>query len=153
MEEMKVWSLVWEDPLEKGMATHSNILTGKIPWTEEPGGLQSIGLQIVRHDLATKQQQSYIYLCVCVCMHAQSWSHAWLFATPWTIAHQAPSPWDSPGKNTKLGSLSLLQVIFLTQGSKPDLLHRRQILYHLSHQESPCMCMYIYIYIQTYILV
>ena len=42
-------SLSWEDPLEKGMATHSNILAWRVPWTEEPGGLQSIGLQRVRH--------------------------------------------------------------------------------------------------------
>ena len=39
MEETRVRSLDWEDPLEKGMATHSSILTSKIPWTEEPGGL------------------------------------------------------------------------------------------------------------------
>ena len=38
-------SLGWEDPLEKGMATHSSILAWRIPWTEEPGGLQSMGLQ------------------------------------------------------------------------------------------------------------
>ena len=43
-------TLGWEDPLEKGMATHSSILAWKIPWTEEPGRLQSIGLQRVRHD-------------------------------------------------------------------------------------------------------
>ena len=46
-----------EDPLEKEMATHSSILAGEIPWTEEPGGLQYIGSQRVGHDLATKQQQ------------------------------------------------------------------------------------------------
>ena len=45
-----VRSLGWEDPLEDGMAVHSNILTGIIPWTEEPGGLQSMGSQRVRHD-------------------------------------------------------------------------------------------------------
>ena len=42
------------DPLEKEVATHSSILAGKIPWTEEPGRLQSMGWQRVRHDLATK---------------------------------------------------------------------------------------------------
>ena len=42
-EEMLVWSLGWEDPLEEGMAPHSSILAWRIPWTEEPGGLQSIG--------------------------------------------------------------------------------------------------------------
>ena len=43
-------SLGWEDPLEKGTATHSSILAWGIPWTEAPGGLQSLGLQRVRHD-------------------------------------------------------------------------------------------------------
>ena len=42
--------LGWEDPLEKGMATHYSILAWRIPWTEEPGGLQSMGLERVRHD-------------------------------------------------------------------------------------------------------
>ena len=51
-----VWSLDQEDPLEKEMATHSNILAWEIPWTEEPGRLQSVGLQRVRHDSATKQE-------------------------------------------------------------------------------------------------
>ena len=45
-----VQSLDWEDLLEKEMATHSSILAWKIPWTEEPGGLQSVGSQRVRHD-------------------------------------------------------------------------------------------------------
>ena len=45
-----VQSRGWEGPLEKGMATHSSIVAWKIPWTEEPGGLQSMGLQRVRHD-------------------------------------------------------------------------------------------------------
>ena len=44
----------WEDPLEKGMATQSSILAWEIPWTEEPGWLQSIGLLRVKHNLATK---------------------------------------------------------------------------------------------------
>ena len=55
MQEIQVQSLGREDPLEEGMATHSNIPAWEIPWTEEPGGLQSMGLQTVRHDLATKQ--------------------------------------------------------------------------------------------------
>ena len=58
MQEPWVQFLVWEDPLEEEMATHSSILAWKIPWTEEPGGLQSVGLQRVRHDLATEQQQT-----------------------------------------------------------------------------------------------
>ena len=47
MQETWVWSLGWEDPLEKEMATHSGILAWKIPWTEEPGRLWSMGLQRV----------------------------------------------------------------------------------------------------------
>ena len=49
-QETQVRSLGWEDPLEKEMAIHSSILAWKIPWTEEPGGLQSTGLQRVGHD-------------------------------------------------------------------------------------------------------
>ena len=50
VQETCIQSLGWEDPLEKGMATHSSILAWRIPWTEDPGGLQSMGLQKVRHD-------------------------------------------------------------------------------------------------------
>ena len=52
-------------------------------------------------------------------------------------AHRLYSPWNSPGQNTGVGSISLLQGIFPTQGSNPGLLHCRQILYHLSHKGSP----------------
>ena len=48
-----------------------------------------------------------------------------------------PHPWDSPGHNTGVGCLSLLQETFTTQGSNPDLPHCRQILYQLSHKGSP----------------
>ena len=49
MQKIQVRSLGREDPLEEGMATHSSVLAWRIPWTEEPGGLQSMGLQRVRH--------------------------------------------------------------------------------------------------------
>ena len=55
---MRVQSLGREDPLEKGMATNSSILAWRILWTEEPGGLQSKGLQRVGPDLTVKQQQN-----------------------------------------------------------------------------------------------
>ena len=58
MQETWVWSLNQEDPLEKEMATHSSILTQKILWMGEPGGLQSMGSQ--GRDLVTKQQQQTI---------------------------------------------------------------------------------------------
>ena len=60
MQEIWVQSLGWEDPLEEGMATHSSILAWRIPWTEEPGGLQSVGLQRVRHDWATKHSTTWL---------------------------------------------------------------------------------------------
>ena len=53
IQELWVWSLGQEDPLEKGMATHSSILAWRIPWTEEPGGLQPVWLQRVEQDWAT----------------------------------------------------------------------------------------------------
>ena len=56
MQETPVWFPGWEYPLEKEIATDSNILTWKIPWTEEPGGLQSRGSQRARYDWATKHE-------------------------------------------------------------------------------------------------
>ena len=53
MQETQVLSLGWEDPLQKGIATHFSILAWRIPWTEEPGRLQSMGSQRVRHDWVT----------------------------------------------------------------------------------------------------
>ena len=50
MWEISVQSLGWEDSLEKGMGTHSSILAWRIPWIEESGGIQSMGLQRVRHN-------------------------------------------------------------------------------------------------------
>ena len=62
MQETQVQTLAWEDPLEKEMATHSSILAWKIPRTEEPGGLQSMGLQRVGHDrvMKTRSQTSQV---------------------------------------------------------------------------------------------
>ena len=57
MQETSVQSLGQEDPLEKEMATHSCILAWEIPWTEEPGGLQFMGLQRVGNNLVSKQQK------------------------------------------------------------------------------------------------
>ena len=56
MWETKVPSLGWEDALEEGMTTHSSILVWEIPWTEEPGGLPSMGSQKVGQGLATLKQ-------------------------------------------------------------------------------------------------
>ena len=76
-------------------------------------------------------------VCVCVCVCMRMLSH--LVMSDFLQLHgllpaRLLCPWDSPGKNTAVGSHSLLQGIFLTQGWNPGLLHCRQILYCLSHQ-------------------
>ena len=64
-------------------------------------------------------------------------SESWSVMSDSLRSHEQHSSWNSPGQNTEVGSLSLLQGIFPTQGSNPGLLHCRQILYWLSHQGSP----------------
>ena len=151
------------------MATHSTIIAWRIPWTEEPVGLQSIELHRVGHDW--RQMQIILALspakrswekspCVSVLLFIKlgSWSrsvilkmfmqlracklspfsHVLLFATLWTVPARLLCPWDSPGKNTGVGSYSLLQEIFPTQGSNPGLPYCGQIVHRLSHQGIPC---------------
>ena len=60
VQEMWVPSLGWRDPLEKEMATHPSILAWRIPWTEEPGRLQSMGLQRVRHLVSKEQHVQHV---------------------------------------------------------------------------------------------
>ena len=57
MQETQVWSLGWEDPLEKDMAIHSSIFAWEIPWAEEPGGLQSIWSQRIGHNWVTNTRK------------------------------------------------------------------------------------------------
>ena len=80
-----------------------------------------------------------IFECILVLWMLSCFSHVQPCVTLWAVAYQAPPSMDFPGKNTGEGSRSLLQVIFPTQGLNPDLLHCRQILYHLSHQQSPLL--------------
>ena len=65
MQGTQVQVLGWEDPMKKGMATHSSIPAWEIPWTEEPGGLQAMGSQRVRHNSATQQQQQQVTVSAC----------------------------------------------------------------------------------------
>ena len=81
-QEMQVWSLGWEDPLEEGMATHSSILAWGILWTEEPGGLQSMVTkiwtrvtQLSRHILIITQWIGAIIIPI---LQMLSLSHRWL---------------------------------------------------------------------------
>ena len=84
MQETQVWSLGWEDPLEEEMATHSSILAWRIPWTEEPGGLQSMELLRIGHNWAT-------LLSLFTFMH---WRRTW-----------QPTPVFLPGESQGPGSL------------------------------------------------
>ena len=77
MWETQVWSLGWEDPLEEEMAIHSSILAWRIPWTEEPGGLQSRGSQRVGHDLATKRSTADQGLSCRPLFELYSWLQNW----------------------------------------------------------------------------
>ena len=97
MRETWVQSLGWEDPLEKEMAIHSSILAWRIPWTKEPGGLQSTGSQKVGQDWVTS-------------------------LSLWTEAHQAPLSMGFSRQECWIGCHAVLQGIFLTQGANPHLL-------------------------------
>ena len=96
MQETLVWSLGWEDPLKKAMATHSSILAWEMPWTEEPGRMHFMGLQRVRHDWATNTFTHtyiyyvlylythicmyYIYICTCV-LYLQMYIYVYIINT------------------------------------------------------------------------
>ena len=88
--EMRVRSLGQEDPLKQEMATHSSILAWRTPWTEEPGGLQSIGLQRVRHDWTLTHTTSFIiqyWIQTDKKLHFKST----VYGTPWTMEYVS---WD-----------------------------------------------------------
>ena len=62
MQETWVRSLGWDDPLKEEIVTHSSILAWEVPWTEEPGGLQSTGSQSVRYDLETGHKHNVLFI-------------------------------------------------------------------------------------------
>ena len=138
---MRILSLGREDPLEEGMSTHSSILAWVIPWTEESGGLQSTGSQKIGHewsDLACRQRLWYLFRlsrvgAVSFFIDEVKWSESCSVVSD----SLQPHAWNSPGQNPGVGSLSLLQGIFPTQGLNPGLPHCRQILYQLNHKGSP----------------
>ena len=80
-----IQSLDWEDPLEEGMETHFSILAWRSPWTEESGGLQSMGLQRVRHDWSDLARTQQLYQIFCVLkVGCQSWiSRLGRWCEPW----------------------------------------------------------------------
>ena len=130
--------------LEKEMATHSSALAWRIPGTGESGGLPSLGSHRVGHNwsdlaaaaayftiskLATKLQKPKPVVLSKGYILEVKWreSHSVVSDSLWP--HGQYSPWNSPGQNIGVGSLSLLQWIFSTQESNCGLLHWRQNLY------------------------
>ena len=79
-----IWCI---NPLEKGMATHSSILARQVPWTEERGGLQSMGLQRIRHGSATKQQQYLLWYFPASCFYFQFYKIIYIITIRWTLLY------------------------------------------------------------------
>ena len=100
-QETWVQSLGWDDPLEKGMATHSSILSRKIPWTEEPGGVQSMGSQRVGHDWVTFTFTFFLNFQVDTVLGGGGW---W-----W---HCSPCYSDVPRSSREFIFCSFLNVMF-----------------------------------------
>ena len=109
------WTLVW-------------VNSGSWRWTGKPGVLQSMVSQRLRHDWATELNWTDW-------KKSESENHSVMSDSLWP--HGLQSPWNSPGQNTGVDSLFLLQGIFPTQGSNPGLLHCTWILYQVSHKGSP----------------
>ena len=129
--ETQFRSLSQEDPLEEEMATHSSVTAWEIPWTEEPDGLQFMESQRVGHNwsnLACTRTQEQKHPA----KRRVKWSESRSVVSYSLPVHGLYSPRNSPGHNTGVGSLSLLQGIFPTQGLNPGLPHGRRILYQLS---------------------
>ena len=89
MQEIQVPSLGQKDPLEKGMAFHSSILAWRIPWTEEPGRLQSMGSQRVRHDWVTNAYTTAKKNTICLywAFHIQHFAPSAMLSTLHTLSH------------------------------------------------------------------
>ena len=140
MQETQVPSLGREDPLEKGMATHSGILAWRMPWTEEPMGSQRV-------DMTEWPTLSLSHRCVCAEYVSCSVMPDSLQPF-WTVACQAPLSMGFSRQEYCMGCHSFLQEIFPSQGSNLQLLCLllcKQILYLVTHWGNPCICVYIYI--------
>ena len=120
MQETQVRSLGREDSLEKGMAIHSSILAWRIPWTQDPGGLQSMGSQIVRHNRLTNTYTHNIL----------SQFSVWSLYSSLHPKHSPASHWH------------LINTVFLTPPSAQEWTYRRQpeflkwqVLFSILHQK------------------
>ena len=166
-QETWVWLLGWEDPLEEEITTDSNILAWRIPWTEEPGGLQSTGLQRVRHewsDLARSRMDGNSKGCMlhdvgleCTCnLWSCSWEGdsisqkglAWLLMKEWPKESRVLESWlvrklgESIRKLTL--PLSLWKVEFHIPGvvfwnCRPEVKTKDYVSY-FKHEETSSLC-------------
>ena len=103
------------------------------------------------HGVAKSQTSNWTELICAVLSHSVMSNSLWSYG-PWYT--RLLCPWNSPGKNTRVSCHSLLQGIFLTQGSNPGLPHCRQILYHLSHQGRPhIICLKTEIFKRTFLII
>ena len=127
MQEMSVWSLGQEGPLEKEMATHSSILAWKIPQTTESGRLQSMGSQRVRHNWA--HTHTYVCVCVCVCVYIYIYVTVYTCA-PWYINYCTQSSWK-PFLGNLVNTWALVWISELENGLHP-------CTPHISHTGSRC---------------
>ena len=118
-----------------GVGCHA-LLQGIFPTQGSNPGLLHCGQILYRlsHE-GSPGKGSYTFVISCSCQVASVVSDS--MRPHRRQPTRLPHPWDSPGKNTRVGCHALLQGIFPTQGSNPGLLHSRQIFYHLSHQKSP----------------
>ena len=161
IQETQVLSLGQEDPLEKGMATHSSILDWRIPWTEEPGGLPSMGSQRVRHDWVIntftslqrlkcpRRVKPVVNAQWMLCQQKRDWSDHASLLNGLQEARQASSafwcPWTLPWENPVLGSPS-------SQRKETDGVHLNY------YDSSPCpvfytsflgICIYLSMYLEV----
>jgi len=98
---------VYEFGLGKEMSAHASILAWRISWTEEPGGLQSMGSQRIRHDWATNTM-NLVNSLLCFLYSVQfSHCHVWLFVTPWLQPTRLPCPSPTP----RVYSIELNKII------------------------------------------
>ena len=125
---------------EKEIATHSSILAWRIPWTKEPGGLQFMGPQRVRHNWVTKTHththththtpSTYDMLSSRIFKWADIFSPKWK-----SLSTVNPIDCSLPGSSVHgILQARILEWVFPTQGLNPGLLHYREILYQLSYQ-------------------
>jgi len=134
VQETWVLSLGWEDTLEKEMATHSSILAWKIPWMEEPGRLQSMGLQWVHSNIHSQINEHKFFPILLLLLSHEVMSDS--FVTPWTVACQAPLSMGFPKQEEWSRYHFLFKGIFPTHGLNPCLLYCRQFIYYWATWEA-----------------